>query len=216
VIESHSAHSERARQLYRDQFPLINRYVDILRLTAVAWGLLGPREADRLWDRHILNSAALSGLIAADSAVADVGSGAGLPGIPLAILRPDIRMTLIEPLLRRSTFLTQTVEELGITDHVTVVRSRAEDHQQSYDVVAARALAPLNRLIGWCNRLRAPDGVILALKGASTNDEILAANRELAVARLDAEVLIVRAHPEADPATVVRLRPQGANARAAQ
>jgi 16S rRNA (guanine527-N7)-methyltransferase len=216
VIESHSAHSEIARQLYRDQFPLINRYVDILRLTAVAWGLLGPREADRLWDRHILNSAALSGLIAADSAVADVGSGAGLPGIPLAILRPDIRMTLIEPLLRRSTFLTQTVEELGITDHVTVVRSRAEDHQQSYDVVAARALAPLNRLIGWCNRLRAPDGVILALKGASTNDEILAANRELAVARLDAEVLIVRAHPEADPATVVRLRPQGANARAAQ
>jgi 16S rRNA (guanine527-N7)-methyltransferase len=216
VIESHSAHSEIARQLYRDQFPLINRYVDILRLTAVAWGLLGPREADRLWDRHILNSAALSGLIAADSAVADVGSGAGLPGIPLAILRPDIRMTLIEPLLRRSTFLTQTVEELGITDHVTVVRSRAEDHQQSYDVVAARALAPLNRLIGWCNRLRAPDGVILALKGASTNDEILAANRELAVARLDAEVLIVRAHPEADPATVVRLRPDGANARAAQ
>jgi 16S rRNA (guanine527-N7)-methyltransferase len=216
VIESHSAHSEIARQLYRDQFPLINRYVDILRLTAVAWGLLGPREADRLWDRHILNSAALSGLIAADSAVADVGSGAGLPGIPLAILRPDIRMTLIEPLLRRSTFLAQTVEELGITDHVTVVRSRAEDHQQSYDVVAARALAPLNRLIGWCNRLRAPDGVILALKGASTNDEILAANRELAVAQLDAEVLLVRAHPEADPATVVRLRPQGANARAAQ
>lgn len=216
MIESHSAHSEIARQLYRDQFPLINRYVDILRLTAVAWGLLGPREADRLWDRHILNSAALSGLIAADSAVADVGSGAGLPGIPLAILRPDIRMTLIEPLLRRSTFLTQTVEELGITDHVTVVRSRAEDHQQSYDVVAARALAPLNRLIGWCNRLRAPDGVILALKGASTNDEILAANRELAVAQLDAEVLLVRAHPEADPATVVRLRPRGANARAAQ
>jgi len=216
VIEGHSAPSEIARQIYRDQFALINRYVDILRLTAVAWGLLGPRETDRLWDRHILNSAALSGLIAADSAVADVGSGAGLPGIPLAILRPDIRMTLIEPLLRRSTFLTQTVEELGITDHVTVVRSRAEDHQQSYDVVAARALAPLNRLIGWCNRLRAPDGVILALKGASTNDEILAANRELAVARLDAEVLIVRAHPEADPATVVRLRPRGANARAAQ
>ena len=216
MIESHSAHSEIARQLYRDQFPLINRYVDILRLTAVAWGLLGPREADRLWDRHILNSAALSGLIAADSAVADVGSGAGLPGIPLAILRPDIRMTLIEPLLRRSTFLAQTVEELGITDHVTVVRSRAEDHRQSYDVVTARALAPLNRLIGWCNRLRAPDGVILALKGASTNDEILAADRELAVAQLDAEVLLVRAHPEADPATVVRLRPRGANARAAQ
>jgi 16S rRNA (guanine527-N7)-methyltransferase len=216
VIESDSAHSELARQLYNDQFPLINRYVDILRSTAIAWGLLGPREARRLWDRHILNSAALSRLITADRAVADVGSGAGLPGIPLAILRPDLRMTLIEPLLRRFTFLTETVQELGITDHLTIVRSRAEDHQQSYDVVVARALAPLDRLIGWCNPLRAPDGVILALKGASANDEIGAANRELAAAQLDAEVLTLRAHPEAEPATVVRLRPRGVNARAAQ
>jgi 16S rRNA (guanine527-N7)-methyltransferase len=216
VIVSHSAQEEIARQLYGVQFPLINRYVDILKSTALAWGLLGPREAARLWDRHILNSAALSGLIAADSAVADVGSGAGLPGIPLAILRPDLCMMLIEPLLRRFTFLTQTVAELEITDHVTVVRSRAEDHQQSYDVVVARALAPLDRLIGWCNPLRDPDGVILALKGASADDEIMAADRELAAARLDAEVLIVRAHPQAEPATVVRLRPQAANARAAQ
>jgi 16S rRNA (guanine527-N7)-methyltransferase len=216
VIESHSAHSEIARQLYSDQFALINRYVDILASMAIAWGLLGPREADRLWDRHILNSAALGGLIPADNAVVDVGSGAGLPGIPLAILRPDLRMTLIEPLLRRFTFLTQTVEELGITDHVTVVRSRAEDHRQSYDVVVARALAPLVGLIGWCNPLRALDGVILALKGTSANDEIMAANRELAAVQLDAEVLTVRAHPEAEPATVVRLRPRGANARAAQ
>jgi 16S rRNA (guanine527-N7)-methyltransferase len=216
VIESYSAHCEIARQLYNDQFPLINRYVDILRSTAVSWGLLGPREADRLWDRHILNSAALGGLIAADTAVADVGSGAGLPGIPLAILRPDLRMTLIEPLLRRSTFLTQTVEELGITDHVAVARSRAEDHKRNYEVVVARALAPLDRLIGWCNPLRAPAGVILALKGTSANDEIEAANRELASAQLDAEVLTVRAHPEAEPATVVRLRPQRANARAAE
>ncbi|HEU4908705.1 MAG TPA: 16S rRNA (guanine(527)-N(7))-methyltransferase RsmG [Propionibacteriaceae bacterium] len=216
MIEGQSAHIEIARQVYTDQFPLINRYVDILQSTAVAWGLLGPREADRLWDRHILNSAALSGLLAPDSAVADVGSGAGLPGIPLAILRPDLRMTLIEPLLRRATFLTQTVEELGMTDHVTVVRSRAEDHQQSYDVVVARAVAPLDRLIGWCNPLLAPGGLILALKGATAGDEIVAANRELETARLDAEVLMARAHPEAEPATVVRLRPRGANARAAQ
>lgn len=216
MIEGQSAHIEIARQVYTDQFPLINRYVDILQSTAVAWGFLGPREADRLWDRHILNSAALSGLLAPDSAVADVGSGAGLPGIPLAILRPDLRMTLIEPLLRRATFLTQTVEELGMTDHVTVVRSRAEDHQQSYDVVVARAVAPLDRLIGWCNPILAPGGLILALKGATAGDEIVAANRELETARLDAEVLMARAHPEAEPATVVRLRPRGANARAAQ
>lgn len=194
-----------AHELYGAQFPLLNRYVDILGSTGVTWGLLGPREADRLWDRHILNSAALSGLIRPGSAVADVGSGAGLPGIPLAILRPDLRITLLEPLLRRSTFLTQTVEELQIVDRVEVVRSRAEDHHQTYDVVVARALAPLDRLIGWCNPLRAPGGVILALKGTSAADELAAAKYELEAAQLDAEVLTVRAHPDAEPATVVRL-----------
>jgi 16S rRNA (guanine527-N7)-methyltransferase len=197
--------AEIAREIYGAEFPAINRYVDILRSTAVEWGLLGPREAERLWDRHILNSAALSELIPADSAVADVGSGAGLPGIPLAILRPDLRVTLIEPLLRRSTFLTQTVEELQISDRVEVVRSRAEDHRQTYHIVVARALAPLDRLIGWCNPLRAPDGVILALKGASAADEIAAAGRQLQAARLQAEVLKVRAHPDVEPATVVCL-----------
>jgi 16S rRNA (guanine527-N7)-methyltransferase len=207
VIENHLTQlAEIAREIYGAEFPAINRYVDILRSTAVDWGLLGPREAERLWDRHILNSAALSGLVPADSAVADVGSGAGLPGIPLAILRPDLRVTLIEPLLRRSTFLTQTVEELQISDRVEVVRSRAEDHRQNYHIVVARALAPLDRLIGWCNPLRAPDGVILALKGASAADEIAAAGRQLEAAQLQAEVLKVRAHPEVLSATVVRLR----------
>jgi 16S rRNA (guanine527-N7)-methyltransferase len=207
VIENHLTQlAEIAQEIYGAEFPAINRYVDILRSTAVDWGLLGPREAERLWDRHILNSAALSGLIAADIAVADVGSGAGLPGIPLAILRPDLRVTLIEPLLRRSTFLTQTVEELQISDRVEVVRSRAEDHRQTYHIVVARALAPLDRLIGWCNPLRAPDGVILALKGASAADEIAAAGRQLQAAQLQAEVLKVRAHPGVLSATVVRLR----------
>jgi 16S rRNA (guanine527-N7)-methyltransferase len=197
--------AELAREVYGAEFPVISRYVDILRSTAVEWGLLGPREAERLWDRHILNSTALSGLIAVDSAVADVGSGAGLPGIPLAIMRPDLRVTLIEPLLRRSTFLTQTVEELQISDRVEVVRARAEDHQHTYNVVVARALAPLDRLIGWCNPLRTPDGVVLALKGASAADEIVAAGRQLQAAQLQAEVLKVRAHPDLEPATVVRL-----------
>jgi 16S rRNA (guanine527-N7)-methyltransferase len=207
VIENHLTQPmQAAREVYGERFPLLNRYVDILGSTAVAWGLLGPREADRLWDRHILNSAALGDLIAPDSAVVDVGSGAGLPGIPLAILRPDLRVTLIEPLLRRLTFLTQTVEELGISDRVEVVRSRAEDHQRTYDVVVARALAPLDRLIGWCNPLRAPGGVILALKGSSAADEVAAARRQLDGAGLRAEVLKARPHPDVEPATVVRLR----------
>jgi len=194
-----------AREIYGVHFPSLSRYVDILRSTGVEWGLLGPHEADRLWDRHVLNCAALNELIAADRTVADVGSGAGLPGVPLALLRPDLQLTLLEPLLRRSTFLTQTVEELGIEARVQVIRSRAEDHHQTYDVVVARALAPLDRLIGWCNPLRSPSGIILALKGSSAANEILAADTELRATHLNAEVVKARAHPAAEPATVVRL-----------
>jgi 16S rRNA (guanine527-N7)-methyltransferase len=197
-----------ATEIYGAQFPSLNRYVDILRTTGVEWGLLGPREADRLWERHILNSAALSGLIPAGRKVADVGSGAGLPGIPLVLLRPDIRMTLLEPLLRRSNFLTQTVDALGLGERVQVIRSRAEDHSKTYDVVVARALAPLDRLIGWCNPLRAAEGTILALKGRSASDEVSRAQPQLDAARLEAEVLSVSAHPAADSAIVVRLSPR--------
>jgi 16S rRNA (guanine527-N7)-methyltransferase len=158
-----------------------------------------------VWDRHILNCAALSGLITAGRTVADVGSGAGLPGVPLALLRPDLQVTLIEPLLRRFTFLTETIAQLGIADRVQVVRSRAEDHHESYDFVVARALAPLGRLIGWCNPLRDEGGVILALKGASAGDEVAAAENQLEAAQLVAEVLTVQAHPDVEPATVVRI-----------
>ena len=158
-----------------------------------------------MWDRHILNCAALGSLITADSSVADVGSGAGLPGIPLALLRPDLRVTLIEPLLRRSTFLTETVAQLGVADRVQLVRSRAEDHHEPYGFVVARALAPLDRLIGWCNPLRADGGIILALKGESAPDEVTAARPQLEAAQLTAEILSVRAHPEVEAATVVRL-----------
>ena len=88
----------------------VSRYVDILASDGVARGLIGPREADRLWDRHILNSVAVASLVAREATVVDVGSGAGLPGIPLAVLRPDLRITLLEPLLRRVNFLNETVQ----------------------------------------------------------------------------------------------------------
>jgi 16S rRNA (guanine527-N7)-methyltransferase len=183
----------------------IQRYVDILLSRGIDYGLLGPREVDRIWERHILNSVALSELIVEGAMVADVGSGAGLPGIPLALLRPDLQLTLIEPLLRRSTFLEEAVRDLGLSDRVEVVRVRAEDHQIRYDVVTARALAPLGRLIGWCNPLRSSAGEILALKGQSAADEVQAAAPTLSRLRLSATVLVVRAHPEAESATVVRV-----------
>lgn len=197
-----------ARDLFGDHYPVICRYVDVLSSRGIAWGLLGPREVDRIWDRHVLNSVALADLIPAAATVVDVGSGAGLPGLPLAILRPDLDVTLLEPLLRRATFLSEAVSELGLTDRVHVERSRAEDYAGSFAAVASRAVAPLERLVGWCEPLRKPDGIILALKGRSAADEVQAARAVLDRHRLRAEVLEVRAHPASETTTVVRVGPR--------
>lgn len=121
----------------------IRQYVDILASRGIDWGLIGPRERDRLWERHVLNSVALAPRISSGAAVVDVGSGAGLPGLPLAILRPDLKMTLLEPLLRRVNFLNLAVAELDLSGRVEVVRGRAEEHRARYDVVTCRAVAPL-------------------------------------------------------------------------
>jgi 16S rRNA (guanine527-N7)-methyltransferase len=196
-----------AQELYGSNYLVINRYVDILASDGVDRGLIGPRELGRLWERHILNSAALAQLIHSGSSVVDVGSGAGLPGIPIAVLRPDLKVTLLEPLLRRSTFLTQIVDDLGLRSRVRVVRARAEDHGDRYGVVVARALAPLEKLVGWTNPLRTPGGTILALKGEGAGGEVDTARDLLAQLKLIAEILTVRAHPEAEDATVVVLRP---------
>jgi 16S rRNA (guanine527-N7)-methyltransferase len=189
-----------------ERFETISRYRDILASRGIDWGLLGPREVERLWSRHILNSAAVAQLIPTGSAVADVGSGAGLPGIPVAVLRPDLAIDLIEPLLRRSNFLTHTVDELGITQSVTVRRARAEEVGRTYDVVLSRALAPLDRLIRWCLPLVKPAGQILAIKGASAADEVAQHARLIAGSGLRAEVLQVTCDPRVDPTTAVRLR----------
>ncbi|MBA3528835.1 MAG: 16S rRNA (guanine(527)-N(7))-methyltransferase RsmG [Propionibacteriaceae bacterium] len=197
-----------AQEVFGSQFPVITRYVEMLAGRGGDWGLIGPREVGRLWERHVLNSAALNELIPDGSAVADVGSGAGLPGIPLAVLRPDLDVTLIEPLLRRYRFLTQAVDELGTTN-AHVLRTRAAEHRATYDVVVARAVAPLHRLIGWCGPLRSPGGVILALKGSSAAAEVAAAAKQLTAWRLTATIVVARAHPRSDPATVVRLTSAG-------
>ena len=182
-----------------------SRYVDILSTRGIDWGLIGPREGERLWDRHVLNSVAPADLIPDGATVADVGSGAGLPGIPLAILRPDLRITLVEPLLRRATFLTQAIDELALADRVRVVRARAEDHPERYDVVISRALARLPQLIGWCDPLRATDGIVLALKGRSAGEELAEASHDLQRRGLVGDVLTVRAHPTVEPTSVIRL-----------
>jgi 16S rRNA (guanine527-N7)-methyltransferase len=189
-----------------ERFTTISRYRDILASRGIDWGLLGPREVERLWSRHILNCAAVAQLIPEGANAADVGSGAGLPGIPVAVLRPDLGVDLIEPLLRRSNFLTHTVDEVGITQRVTVRRARVEEVDQTYDVVLSRALAPLDRLIRWCLPLVVPAGQILAIKGSSAADEVAQHARLIAGSGLRAEVLRVTSHPRLDPTTVVRLR----------
>lgn len=198
-----------ADRLYRDNYKTIRQYVDILASRGVDWGLIGPREIGRLWERHILNSIALESLIPEGCRVADVGSGAGLPGIPLAILRPDLEMTLIEPMLRRSNFLTEALDELGLDDRVTVVRGRAEDADLHVDVVVSRAVAKLATLINWTADLIVESGSLLALKGQSADDEVVKAKKELSKRRLSAEVLLIRADPAADVTRAVRVRRAG-------
>ena len=198
-----------ADRLYRDNYKTIRQYVDILVSRGVDWGLIGPREIGRLWERHILNSIALESLIPEGCRVADVGSGAGLPGIPLAILRPDLEMTLIEPMLRRSNFLTEALDELGLDDRVTVVRGRAEDVDLHVDVVVSRAVAKLATLINWTADLIVDSGSILALKGQSADDEVVKAKKELSKRRLSAEVLLIRADPASDVTRAVRVRRAG-------
>ena len=193
-------------EVFGTSYESASRYVDILATRGIEWGLIGPREGDRLWDRHVLNSVALAELLPSGATVADVGSGAGLPGLPLALLRSDLRVALVEPLLRRATFLTEAVEELDLGGRVSVVRSRAEDHHARYDAVVSRALAPLPRLVGWCDPLREPGGQILALKGRSAADELAEAGRDLQRRGLVGEVLSVRAHPSVEPTSVIRLR----------
>jgi 16S rRNA (guanine527-N7)-methyltransferase len=205
VTGAPTAADQVAQQLYGHEVGRISQYVDILATRGVAYGLLGPKEASRIWERHILNSAALSQLIEPGNTVIDVGSGAGLPGIPLTLLRPDLRVTLLEPLLRRFTFLVEALSELRLSGRVEVVRARAEEHRGRYDVVVARAVAPLDRLIGWCDPLRRPEGVLLALKGQNAGAEIDQAAQVLARHRLVAELITAQADPRADSAFVVRI-----------
>jgi 16S rRNA (guanine527-N7)-methyltransferase len=172
---------EQAREVFGDRFDDAVRYAELLAEAGVQRGLIGPREVPRLWERHLLNCAVLSEVVPEGVTVCDVGSGAGLPGIPLALVREDLKITLLEPLLRRTTFLTEVVELLGL-DHVTVVRGRAEEvmgQLTPVHVVTARAVAPLDRLATWGVPLLRPYGEMLALKGDTAEEELKAAGTAL-------------------------------------
>jgi 16S rRNA (guanine527-N7)-methyltransferase len=173
--------------------PAAEQYVRMLAGPGVAWGLLGPREVPRLWTRHMLNCAALTDLVPSPSALVDLGSGAGLPGIVLALLLPDVQVTLLERMERRAKFLTQCVADLRL-GNARVLRASAEEvaGQVDADVVTARAVAPLGRLAGLAAGLVRPGGLILAIKGATADQEVAEARpvlrrlgmREVAVVRV--------------------------------
>ncbi|WP_290279947.1 16S rRNA (guanine(527)-N(7))-methyltransferase RsmG [Corynebacterium faecale] len=165
-----------AAELFGDNLDKAIAYHESLATDGSIRGFIGPREIPRLWDRHILNCGVIGEAMAEGITVADIGSGAGLPGIPLAIARPDLQIVLIEPLLKRSVYLDEVVEQLGL-DNVTVIRGRAEEkvvrkQVGHVDVVTSRAVAPLGRLAGWSLPLVKVGGRMIAMKGASVDEEI--------------------------------------------
>lgn len=165
--------------MFSTALPLAVRFAELLCGAGVDRGLIGPRETERIWTRHLLNCAVATEAAPMGSRVADVGSGAGLPGLVWSVRRQDLRVTLIEPLLRRASFLSEAVDVLGLGDRVSVVRARADEVEdaEGFDIVTSRAVAPLKRLVPWCVGLCRPDGRIVAMKGRSASDEVAASAR---------------------------------------
>jgi len=198
---------EAAREVFGDAAAKAELYAELLAGPGVERGLIGPNEVPRLWERHLLNSAAVASLVPGPCSLVDLGSGAGLPGIVLALLLPDSDVTLLEPALRRAIFLEECVAVLGLSN-ARVWRARAEQAAGALaaDVVTARAVAPLDRLAALALGLLKPGGIVLAVKGARAEAEVQAAGealRRLGVG--DVEVLVARGGKVDPAATVVRL-----------
>lgn len=195
-----------AVEVFGERLDLAVRYAHWLAGPALVRGLMGPREGDRLWDRHILNCAAAAAEIEHGARVVDIGSGAGLPGIPLALARPDLRITLVEPLLRRVTFLEEVVDDLGLD--IRIIRGRAEEKEVirqagGADVVTSRAVAPLAKLARWSAPLLGPGGRMVALKGASAAEELERDGGYISRLRLGGAKVVTVSAPEAEETHLV-------------
>lgn len=186
--------------MFASRLGVARAYADLLAGEGVLRGVIGPREGPRLWDRHLVGSAVLGDAIPEGFSVCDVGSGAGLPGLALAIARPDLPVTLVEPLQRRIDFLATCVRELGL-DNVELVRARAEELHGTrvFDVVTSRAVAPLPRLAAWSMPLVSATGAMLAMKGASAPDEARAATADLVAHGCAAPEVVVLGQELLDP-----------------
>ncbi|MEV4101226.1 16S rRNA (guanine(527)-N(7))-methyltransferase RsmG [Nonomuraea sp. NPDC049649] len=183
------------------------QFAGLLAGPGVVRGLLGPREVPRIWDRHLLNCAVVAEAVPRDVHLVDIGSGAGLPGLVLAIVRPDLTITLLEPLLRRTVFLEECVAELKL-DNVEVLRGRAEElkGKRVFDVASARAVAPLDRLLTWAMPLLREGGELFAMKGERAAEELAEAEARLkAVGARTAELVTVGRGKVEPPATLVRV-----------
>jgi 16S rRNA (guanine527-N7)-methyltransferase len=193
---------------FGDSLAKAQRFVELLATDGVTRGLIGPRETARLWDRHLLNCALVAELVPDQGELVDIGSGAGLPGVVLAMLRPRLHVVLLEPLLRRSVFLEECVNALDLPN-ATVLRARAEEKAASRisaDVATARAVAPLDRLVGWAAGLLRPGGQLLAIKGQSAAAELEAAGPVLsALGVRSAEVLRAGHGRVVSATTIVRV-----------
>lgn len=174
-MKQFEAEPEAAEAIFGSRVDLARGYARMLANDSDELGLLGPRELDKIWSRHILNSAVVAELVSAGELVADVGSGAGLPGIPMAIAAPKSHFVLIEPMDRRASWLQGVVQELGL-ENIEVIRARAEELDGGqFNVVTARAVAALNKLLRLCVPLLKPGGRVIALKGSKAAEEIEAA-----------------------------------------
>ena len=192
-------------EVFGDALAKARRYVELLATDGVTRGLIGPRETPRLWDRHLLNCALVAELVPERGELVDIGSGAGLPGIVIAMLRPSLHVVLLEPLLRRSVFLEECVSTLDLPN-ATVLRARAEDKSASgirADVATARAVAPLDRLVGWAAGLLRPGGQLLAVKGQSALAELEAAEPVLSRLGVQSAEVLQAGHGRVVSATTI-------------